>query len=116
LHSRRFAVVVSQYPSQTFAALDFPSLLSDFIVRFDDSVGKALVISFFVIMPDEGFDSPMLSSSTICCRTHGSRSILTLDAAGPSDCWKVAKGRASIWGEKRLKNNGAVRYLVDARN
>ena len=51
-------VVVSQYPTQSFAALDFPSVLSDFITRFDDLVGKALVISFFVIMPDERFDHP----------------------------------------------------------
>ena len=51
--SRRIAIVVSQYPAQPFATLDFPSALSNFITRFDDSVGKALVISFFVIMPDE---------------------------------------------------------------
>lgn len=57
LHSRRIAVVVSQYPAQPFATLDFPSLLFDFIVRFDDSVGKALMILFFVVMPDKGFGS-----------------------------------------------------------
>ena len=57
-HSRRIAVVVSQYPAKPFVATDFPSALSDFITRFDDSVGKALVISLFVIIPDEGFKSP----------------------------------------------------------
>ena len=41
LHLCSEAIVMTHYPTQPFAALDFFDVLYDFIIRFDDLVGKA---------------------------------------------------------------------------
>jgi hypothetical protein len=44
------SVVVSQNAAESLAALDLTMALTDFFIRLDDLVAKALMISFLVIM------------------------------------------------------------------
>ena len=61
---RCLAVVVSQQPTESFAAIHFAGYLADFLARDEDAVVQALVVSFFVIMSAEIADSPAQRSLT----------------------------------------------------
>ena len=50
---RCLAMVVSQQAAEALTALDLTLALTNFFIRFDDLVAKALVISFLVIMKKE---------------------------------------------------------------